>query len=229
MPERSANRIGATTRELHVMTEEVVKAVRGTDYFRIDPTRCAVIVIDMQNSFLEVGAVFETPNGRRIIPNINRIVGRARQALIPVIWTQSDHSPPGGGLILERHPVIKETKELWRGERSFELYREMVQPNGAEHRIVKHKYDAFFGTNLDEVLKTLKRDTVVLVGVATDICCESTAMGAFFREYRVVFLRDGTAAVDPELQDLTCDRVDKLFGRVLSTDDLIRIFEKGGE
>lgn len=207
----------------------IPKEVFGADYFRIDPAKCALVVIDMQNSFVAEGAVFEAPKGRDIIPNIDRLVELARNRGIPVIWTQSDHSPPGGGLILERYPVIKQTTELWLGDRTFELYEGIIQPAPDEHRIIKHKYDAFHDTDLDTVLKNLRKDTVILVGVATEVCCESTARAAFFHEYRVVMLRDGTAAFNPDLQNLTCDRIDALFGRVMDTDEVVKILEAGGE
>ena len=207
----------------------IVKEVFGRDYFVIDPSKSAVVVIDMQNSFVAQGAVFETPRGRDIIPNIEKVVTYARDHRIPVIWTQSDHSPPGGGRILDRYPVIKHTRELWKGDESFDLYRNMLQPLGDEHRIVKHKYDAFHDTDLDTVLKNLGLDTIVILGVATEVCCESTARAAFFNEYKVVLLRDATAAFVPDLQEQTCDRIDTLFGRVMETDEFLAVCEKGDD
>lgn len=210
------------------MSEQATtKEVFGRDYFVIDPEKCALVVIDMQNSFVEEGAVFEAPRGREIIPAINQLIEHARSAGIPVIWTQSDHSPPGGGLILERYPVIKNTHELWLGDRSHDLYEEVTPPIEGEHRVVKHKYDAFFDTDLDTSLKNLGKDTIILVGVASEVCCESTARTGFFKEYKVVMPRDATAAFRPELHDVTCDRIDALFGRVMSTKELLAILESG--
>ncbi|MEJ7669609.1 MAG: isochorismatase family cysteine hydrolase [Casimicrobiaceae bacterium] len=211
------------------MTQKVAKEVFGSDYFRIDPKRCALLVIDMQNSFVEKGAVFEAPKGREIIPNINRLVAVARTLDVPVIWTQSDHSPPGGGMILERYPVIKNTKELWKGDRSFDLYADMVQPEERDHRIIKHKYDAFHDTDLRTALKNMGKDTIIITGVATEVCCESTARAAFFNDFKVVFLRDATGAFNPDFQDLTCDRMDRLFARVVRTDELVAVMQKGGD
>lgn len=205
----------------------VQKEVFGPQYFRIDARTCALLVIDMQNSFIAEGAVFEAPKGRDIIPNLERLVQLARSRDVPVVWTQSDHSPPGGGLILERYPVIKHTRELWKGDRSFELYPFMIQPLKSDHRLVKHKYDAFHDTDLDTVLRNLRKDTVIITGVATEVCCESTARAAFFHDYKVVFVCDGTAAFNPALQDLTCDRMDLLFARTHSTDDVLRLLERG--
>jgi ureidoacrylate peracid hydrolase len=207
------------------------KVVFGRDFFVIDPAKCALLIIDMQNSFVEPGAVYEAPNARRIIPNINRLARAARQKNIPIVWTQSDHSPPGGGLILQKHPVIREEQELWRGHRSFEIYAgsgrpgatepEMVQPQPGDLRVVKHKFDAFFGTDLDMLLGNLGKDTVIITGIATEVCCESTARSAFFREYKVVFLRDANEALDPRQQEPAFERLDFLFARVITTEELL--------
>lgn len=199
------------------------KQVAGADYFEWDGSTTALLVIDMQNSFVAPGAVFEAPKGREIIPNVDRLVAAARDRGCPVIWTQSDHSPPGGGLILARHPVIRESPELWVGDASFDLYPEMEQPLLDEHRVVKHKYDAFHDTDLDRALRNLGCDTVVITGVATEICCESTARAAFFHDYKVIFVRDATAAFDPAIQDATCDRMDAMFARAMSTSEVLDV------
>jgi nicotinamidase-related amidase len=205
------------------------REVFGRDYFTIAADSCALLVMDMQNSFVAEAAVFEVPAARKIIPNIERLVESARTRPIPIIWTQSDNTPPAGGLILDRYPIIRQTRELWKGDKSFELYPHMIQPLGNEHRVVKHKYDAFHDTDLDTILRNLHRDTIILTGVATEVCCESTARAAFFHEYRVVFLSDATAAIDPDVHRSTCDRIDLLFGRVLDTDEVLSIIEAGGE
>ncbi len=201
----------------------------GRDYFQIVPERAALLVIDMQNSFVADGAVFQSPDGLRIIPNVNQLVARCRRSQIPVIWTQSDHSWPGGGLILDKHPVIRRSRELWLGDPSMDLYPDMTQPAAGEHRIVKHKYDAFHDTDLDTALRNLQRDTLFITGVATEVCCESTTRAAFFHDYKVVFLRDATGAFDPAIQDATCDRMDTFYARAMYTKELLAILEIGGE
>lgn len=209
------------------MSTTIQKMVSGRDYFRFHPDSAALLVIDMQNSFVAEGAWFEAPKGRDIIPAINALIEEARRTGVPVIWTQSDHSPPGGGLILQRYPVIKETSELWLGDPSFELYPDMVHPLPGEHRIVKHKYDAFHDTDLDTVLKNLGKDTVILTGVAAEVCCESTARAAFFNEYKVVMVGDATASFEPDDHQATLDRIDVLFGRVMSADEVLAAVREG--
>jgi nicotinamidase-related amidase len=83
-------------------------SVTGISFFTIDPRRCALIVIDMQNAFVAEGAVFETPGARAMIPLLEQLIQFARASRIPIIWTQSDHRPPYGGLMLaSSHPSPK--------------------------------------------------------------------------------------------------------------------------
>lgn len=214
------------------MTEdrrELTKVAFGPNFFKISPTDCALLVIDMQNSFVTEGAVFQSPDGIRIVPNVECLVTCCRALSIPVIWTQSDHSWPGGGRILDKHPVIRESRELWNGDPSMDLYPHMIQPEPGEHRIVKHKYDAFHDTDLDTALRNLRKDTVIISGVATEVCCESTARAAFFHDYKVVFMRDATGAFDPAIQEMTCDRMDTFYARAMWTKDVVTILKDGGE
>jgi nicotinamidase-related amidase len=199
----------------------------GKDFFAIDPHRCALIVIDMQNAFVAEGAPLETPGARTMLPRLERLIQFAREAEIPIVWTQSDHRPPFGGLMLRKFPTIARDRVLWQGERSFEMYPHMLQPREGklEHRIVKHKFDAFFETELDAILRYHQVDTVIITGTATNACCESTARSAFMRDYKVVFPSDLNATFDDAMQEATLKNIDLLFGRVLSSLELLSEIE----
>ena len=123
--------------------------VFGREFFEVDPRSTALIVIDMQNAFVAEGATYETPPARTMLPNLERIINFAREQDMPIIWTQSDHSAPFGGVMLKKFPTIREDKYLWKGQPSFDLYDQMLPPKEGEYRVVKHKYDAFFETDLD--------------------------------------------------------------------------------
>ena len=123
--------------------------VFGREFFAIDPRSTALIVIDMQNGFVSKGATYETPGARTMIPKLERLLAFARERRMPIVWTQSDHSAPYSGVMLAKFPTIREDRYLWKGEPSFELYPDMPQPKPGEFRVVKHKYDAFFETDLD--------------------------------------------------------------------------------
>lgn len=199
--------------------KKYVRDLFGRDFFIIDPAKTALLVIDMQNTFVAEGAAFESPCGRKILPGINDMILFCRARGIPVIYTQSDESYPSGGLIHARHPLIKNTHEIWRGDPSFELYPGLEQPTDKDYRIVKHKYDAFHDTELDKYLRNMGKDTIILTGVATEVCCESTARGAFFREFKVVFTKDGTGAFNPEIQDIVCKIMDDMFARAMTLEE----------
>lgn len=198
-------------------------SLTGKEFFNLDPGRCALIVIDMQNAFVAEGATFETPGAREMIPRLERLIRCARERQMPIVWTQSDHRPPYGGLMLRKFPAIAKEHVLWQGEPSFEMYPNMIQPREGplEYRIVKHKFDAFFETDLDAILRYHRVDTVIITGTATNACCESTARSAFMRDYKVVFPGDANATFDEAMHRATLVNIDLLFGRVLTTEELL--------
>lgn len=199
----------------------------GKDFFTIEPRRSALIVIDMQNAFVAEGAVFETPGARAMIPRLEHLINFARTSGIPIVWTQSDHRPPYGGLMLRKFPPIAQGHILWQGEPSYEMYPQMLQPREGklEYKIVKHKFDAFFETDLDAILRYHQVDTVIITGTATNACCESTARSAFMRDYKVVFPSDLNATFDEAMHQATLRNIDLLFGRVVSSDELVAEME----
>ena len=200
----------------------------GRDYFTVDPRQAALLVIDMQNAFVAEGAPFETPDARAMLPRLEHLIRFAREHKIPIVWTQSDHRPPYGGLMLRKFPVIQEQRVLWSGEPSFDMYPNMLQPEEGplEYRIVKHKFDAFFETDLDAILRYHGVDTVIVTGTAINACCESTARTAFMRDYQVAFPGDANATFDPSMHQATLQNIALLFGRVMTTDELLREMEE---
>ncbi len=195
--------------------------VFGQEFFTVDPRKTALIVIDMQNAFVAPGATYETPGARTMMPHLERLIAFAREHRMPIAWTQSDHSAPYGGVMLRKFPTIREDKYLWAGDKSFELYADMIQPHDGEYRVVKHKYDAFFETDLDSILRNRRIETVIIVGTATNVCCESTARSAFFRDYCVAFPSDCNATFDEGMHQATLKTIDMFFGRVMTTDELL--------
>ena len=159
-----------------------------------------------------------------MIPRLTKLINFARDSRILIIWTQSDHSPPYGGSMLRKFSVIANDRILWPGETSFKFYPDMPQPHESdlEHIVVKHKYDAFFETSLDAILRFHKITTVIITGTATNACCESTARSAFMRDYDVIFLSDLTSTFDSAMHEATLRNIELLFGRVTNTSELIR-------
>jgi nicotinamidase-related amidase len=203
-------------------------SVSGRSYFTVDPRRSALIVIDMQNAFVAEGGPLETPGARTMIPRLERLIRFSRECGIPVIWTQSDHRAPYGGLMLRKFPVIGKGL-LWRDEPGYAMYPAMLQPQEGEREyvIIKHKFDAFFETDLDAILRYHQVNTVIITGTATNVCCESTARSAYMRDYLVAFPEDTNATFDEAMHQATLKNIDLFFGRVMSTEELITEMEEG--
>jgi ureidoacrylate peracid hydrolase len=164
---------------------------------KIDPARTAMIVVDMQNDFVAVGAPMETPAARAIVPRLVEALKICRDAGTRVIYTAHVHRRDGSdmGLFDDMHPPIASRAALVDGTPGVDIYAELAPAEG-EHVIKKHRYSAFFGTDLDIVLREWNIDTVIISGTTTENCCLATARDAMFRNYRVVFLSDATATYD---------------------------------
>lgn len=204
-------------------------SVSGREYFTVDPRHTALIVIDMQNAFVAEGGPLETPPARTMLPKLERLIRFSRECGIPIIWTQSDHRPPFGGRMLQKFPIIGNKRVLWQGESTFDFYPDMLQPQEGkrEYVIVKHKFDAFFETDLDAILRYYDINTVIITGTATNVCCESTARAAYMRDYFVAFPHDTNATFDETMHQATLKNIDMFFGRVMSTEELIAEMEEG--
>jgi nicotinamidase-related amidase len=97
----------------------------------------------------------------------------------------------------------------------------MLQPKEGEYRVVKHKYDAFFETDLDSILRNKSIKTIIIVGTATNVCCESPARSGFFRDYQVAFPSDCNASFDEGMHQASLKTIDMFFGRVMTSDELL--------
>lgn len=163
----------------------------------IDPRKTAMIVVDMQNDFVADGAPMETPAARAVVPKIAEALRTCRNAQIKVIYTAHVHRRDGCdmGLFDDMHPPIANRAALVDGTPGVDIYHELA-PAPGEHVIKKHRYSAFFGTDLDIILREWGVDTIIVAGTTTENCCHATARDAMFRNYRVIFLSDATATYD---------------------------------
>lgn len=163
----------------------------------INPAKCALIVVDMENDFVAPGAPMETPAGRAMLPNLTRAIDFCRHVRAKVIYTTHAHREDGcdAGMFAKLWPPIASKAGLVDGTKGIEIYDEVV-PKPGEIVVKKHRYSAFYGTDLDIILRGSGIDTVVIAGVTTENCCLSTARDALFRDYKVVFLSDATATFD---------------------------------
>ncbi|GHF31637.1 ureidoacrylate peracid hydrolase [Amycolatopsis bartoniae] len=167
----------------------------------IDVDRTAVLVIDMQNDFVEEGAPLEFPEGRRVIPAIRQVLDAARGRKMPVLHAAHVHRPGGADLGVHRelYPPVAAGEALVDGERGAEIHSGLT-PLPGEPVIKKHRYNAFYATDLEIILRGLGVETVVLTGMTTECCVLGTARGALERGFRSLVVSDACASCDyPDL------------------------------
>jgi nicotinamidase-related amidase len=169
----------------------------------------ALLVIDPQRDFLEPdGAVFcsatSVGNTEEVIANIDRVVEAARAADVPVVWSKELHRPDFADSGLER---LADPAHTVSGTVGAEFVPALDVPEDeadlppAEYLVSKRRYNLFFNTDLEHLLATYGVDTVVLVGVTTDVCVHYTAQGAHERDYLYRVVEECTAAVDQEVHE----------------------------
>lgn len=187
----------------------------------IDPSKTALIVVDMQNDFVAPGAPMQSPAGLAMVPQLQRALVCCRTSGIPVIYTAHVHRRNGCDLGLLGHaPAIARRDALVAGSTGAAIFPE-IAPHDGEIVIKKHRFSAFYGTDLEIILRGLGVTTVVITGVTTENCCHATARDAFFRDFQVVFLADATATSDyPDLGygSMSADEVHRATLVILARD-----------
>jgi nicotinamidase-related amidase len=157
--------------------------------------RSALLVIDMQKFFLDPKSPSFTCGGLAILPVLQRLIRTFRQNDRPVIYTRHVHHPDH---------IDSGIMGWWwegmcvEGTPESEVHDDLA-PQPREKVILKHRYSAFYNTDLETVLRGLMIEDLVVTGIMTNMCCESTARDAYYRDYRVFFLADGTGSVTEQM------------------------------
>jgi len=185
---------------------------------RLNRDKAALLVIDMQDFFLDPASPTFTCGGLAILPTLKRLIGAFRQADRPVIFTRHVHHPDklDAGIM----------GWWWQGmclEGSAESkIHDEIAPLPNEKVIFKHRYSAFYNTDLETVLRCLQVEDLVISGIMTNLCCESTARDAYFRDYRVFFPADGTGSVNEQMHLASLLNLAFGFAHVTTTEELLQ-------
>lgn len=158
--------------------------------------RPAVLVIDMQNDFVAGGAQ-PAPEAAAVTPRIARLLDAARAAGVPVIYTQEVHRPGriDYGLEAEQDP-----EHCIEGTPGCEIIPALAPWRG-DHVVIKRRFSAFLGTDLEILLRGLGVDTLLVTGMDTGWCVLWTSGDAFQRDHHVRVVEDCVACVYPETHD----------------------------
>lgn len=161
----------------------------------------AVLVIDMINDF--VYGKLGGEDAQEIVPTVEKFLKKMREKEVSIIYTQDAHH--------EDDPEMGVWGEhAMEGEEGAETIEEL---EGLSDHIVKtNNYDAFFRTELEDLLEEKCIEQLILIGVSTDICVQNTAAGAFFRGYDIIVLEDCTAAIKQENHEGALEYMKTIYG-----------------
>ena len=183
----------------------------------------ALLVIDMQNDYCHPDGVFARAGLRvtgldDLVGHVNTLTAAARSADRPVIWVRMEWAQDAEvGLLAERSPFLR-ASGLRRGTWGGELLAGLDRAPG-DHEITKPRFDAFHRTELDGLVRDLDVGTLVVAGVRTDFCVESTVRAAFFRDLRAIVAREAVAGYIEDLHLGSLRLMGTVFAEVVPVAD----------
>lgn len=194
----------------------------------LDPKSTWLLVIDVQNDYCDDRGSFGQsgfPLGeiQAMVPRLVSFIEQARRAGVTVVFVRTEHgqwtNSPVWLTRRERRAGPTPPPICVEGSWGAEFYE--VKPTPADRVVIKHRYSAFVGTDLDLTLRSHRVSHLLFTGVATNVCVESTLREAFMKDYRVTLVEDCCAATTTEEHQGTLTNVSKYFGDVVPSRDLL--------
>ena len=198
---------------------------------RIDPSKTAVLVIDVQNDFCspegwfgKVGHDLSIIHGA--VGKLKGFLGAARDAGNTMIFVRGVYDRKYlSQAMIERHerdglPLEHCIEGSWGAD-----YYE-IAPAASDIGLIKHRYSAFIGTELDEILKERGIENLIMTGITSNVCVESTARDGYMYDYRIAFVSDCTGTYSQTLHDASLENIKRSFGVVVTSDELIEAWRQ---
>ncbi|WP_394729364.1 cysteine hydrolase family protein [Altererythrobacter sp. GH1-8] len=199
----------------------------------LSPDNAALIVIDMQKSFCEpdgkVAAMgLDTSACAAAIRPCGEVISAARKARLPIIFTRYVYTPDysdGGVMVQHKMPGLAEHRALVAGTADAEIVDELA-PQSGDIVIDKNRPSSFYGTQLDEILERQGIKQLVVCGVTTNCCVETTVRDASQRDLEVFVVGEACGELDEERHNVALRAMDMLFADVISIDQMRVALEK---
>jgi len=191
-----------------------VEELRKRHPLKPSPARSALLVLDMQRYFLDERSHAFVPSAPAIIPGIVNLVEKCTGNGIPVIFTQHQNSETNAGM------MSTWWKELMTAESEYNRIIDEFK-KWSKAPLKKNQYDAFYQTELEETLQQKGVSQLIICGVMTHLCCETTARSAFVRGFEVFFTIDGTATYNEPFHRATLWNVAHGFAVPMLIDEII--------
>ena len=187
--------------------------------FMIDINNVALLVIDMQRHFCDKKSSFFVPGSDTLGTRLKALVDVFSENRRPIIFTRHIDSDEDGNLML------RWWSEKIKAEDPMSEIIEVLDPIRGT-TVIKHQYDGFLNTDLEVILNKTAVRQVVVCGVLTNLCCETTARSAFMRGFEVYFLKDGTATFSKEMHAAALLNLSYGFAILTTIDDVIRSIDQ---
>jgi ureidoacrylate peracid hydrolase len=214
----------------HIVQRVIARRGRLHWFDTLDPTRTALLVIDMQNTFCEPGAPAEVAQSRAIVGPINRLATGLRQRGGSVIWVLHANGSQAGQsdwALFFNHVVSDEVRAQTMESLSpgrQQVWHELLTERD-DLTVIKNRYSALIpgSSSLERVLRSRGLDTVLIAGTKTNVCCESTARDAMMLDFRVVMVADCCAALSEEEHLVSLENMIQQFGDVRTADQVLAL------
>lgn len=186
---------------------------------KLNPKKTSLVIIDMLNDFVKEKGTLVVPAAQNLIPNQTRLLNESRELGVQVLYLTDNHQP-------DDHEFEKWPPHAIVGTWGSKIIDEL-KPEDNIPVIPKRRYSGFFGTDLDLRLRERGVETIVLVGVLTDICVMYTSADASSRGYDVVIVSDATASTSENNHQFALQHMKEVLGlHIATTDEIIAAFHK---
>jgi ureidoacrylate peracid hydrolase len=195
---------------------------------RLDPTRTALVVIDMQSTFCAPGSPAEVPASRDIIEPINRLTAELRSLGVPVIWVLHSNNRIGCKSDWElffnsfvADEVRERTLESLASDKQSVWTGLVTAPS--DQTVLKNRYSALIpgSSSLERMLRGMGIDTILVAGTKTNVCCESTARDAMMLDFKVILVEVCCAALSDEEHRSALENIIQQFGDVMIANEVL--------
>jgi isochorismate hydrolase len=182
------------------------------------PDKSALLVLDMQEYFLRESSHAFVPSAPVIVFGINKLLAAFTHKGYPVVFTRHINTPENAGMMSKWWRDLIKSYSAYSQNITFEDIQNPIQINKAQ-------YDAFLNTDLEDTLHKLDITQVIISGVMTHLCCETTARSAFMRGFEVFFTVDGTATYNEELHRASLLTLSHGFAIPVLIDELLQVMK----
>jgi nicotinamidase-related amidase len=192
----------------------------------------ALLIVDMQNDFVRMGAPMEVPDARVTIPQHQELLAFCRETGIPIIYTKFVAGPKRT-LMWEWSPQLE--PPIWACQRAYRRFYDdigkqldctdivdEIYPAPNDYTVEKYGYGAFSHTNLEDILRSLHIEALIVTGTVTQICVEETAREAFHHGYRTTVVSDAVSSYSPDLHAATLKNFALKFGWVSTSAEVLQ-------